>query len=506
MKRREFNRRLLWGSASTAVHVPLTAFAPLQSKPPNYTINSDRLRESLEALSQFGRNPEGGVSRVAWTGPDIEARRFVIDTLMARAGLKVRIDPAGSIYGRRDGKDGSAPVILFGSHIDSVPKGGNFNGDVGSMAAIEIMRTLHEKKIETRHPLECVIWSNEEGVHYGRGLFGSRATVGEFEPGEFEERDEAGVHIRDAVRGIGGDLARIREALRKPGEIAVYLELHIEQGGLLDHAGVPIGVVEGIVGINRYHVRVKGFANHAGTTPMPERRDALVAASQLIIAVREETVREPGRQVGTVGKLSVAPGAPNIIPGEVELVIELRDLSLEKVETIFARIQSRANEIALRAAPALKYSAQAPISRRWPPGGCARRLRGGGRVRFEDNDPSFRSGTRRSDACAHSADGDDLRAFGKRDKPFAAGIDPLGRRRQRLRGPSSNRAGHRPALAYACVEVDVCFRRAQRDNAKRVARRKPLCCYRYHGCLTSRRKCFTWDRRCRWLRRCCVRS
>jgi N-carbamoyl-L-amino-acid hydrolase len=345
LRRREFNRRLLWGSASTAFHVPLTAFASLQIKPPNYTINPDRLRESLEALSQFGRNPEGGVSRVAWTSPDIEARRFVIDTLMARAGLKVRIDPAGSIYGRRDGKDGSAPVILFGSHIDSVPKGGNFDGDVGSMAAIEIMRTLHEKKIETRHPLECVIWSNEEGVHYGRGLFGSRATVGEFEAGEFEERDEAGVHIRDAVRGIGGDLARIREALRKPGEIAVYLELHIEQGGLLDQAGVPIGVVEGIVGINRYHVRVKGFANHAGTTPMPERRDALVAASQLIIAVREETVRDPGRQVGTVGKLSVAPGAPNIIPGEVELVIELRDLSLEKVETIFARIQARADEI-----------------------------------------------------------------------------------------------------------------------------------------------------------------
>jgi N-carbamoyl-L-amino-acid hydrolase len=344
--RREFNRHLLWGSASTVFDVPLAAFAPLQIKPSNYTINPDRLRKSLEALSQFGRNPEGGVSRVAWTTPDIEARRYVIDRLMARAGLKVRIDPAGSIYGRRDGKDASAPVILFGSHIDSVPKGGNFDGDVGSMAAIEIMRTLDEQKIETRHPLECVIWSNEEGVHYGRGLFGSRATVGEFEPGEFEERDETGVHIRDAVRSIGGDLTRIREALRKPGEIAAYLELHIEQGGLLDRAGVPIGVVEGIVGINRYQVRVKGFANHAGTTPMPERRDALVAASQLVIAVREETVRDPGRQVGTVGKLSVAPGAPNIIPGEVELVIELRDLSLEKVETIFARIKARADEIA----------------------------------------------------------------------------------------------------------------------------------------------------------------
>jgi N-carbamoyl-L-amino-acid hydrolase len=208
------------------------------------------------------------------------------------------------------------------------------------------MRTLADKKIVTRHPLECAIWSNEEGVHYGRGLFGSRAAAGEIEPAELDEKDEDGLHIRDAVARIGGDISRIAEARRKPGEIAAYIELHIEQGGVLDKAGIPIGVVEGIVGINRYHVKVTGFANHAGTTPMPDRRDALVAASRLVVAVREETMREPGRQVGTVGKLDVKPGAPNVIPGEVDLVIELRDLSLEKVEGIYNRIRARADAIA----------------------------------------------------------------------------------------------------------------------------------------------------------------
>lgn len=337
-----------------------------------YTINPDRLRASLEALSEFGRNPEGGVSRVAWTKPDIEARRFVIDKLMPGAGLDVRIDAAGSIYGRREGTDKSLAVILFGSHIDSVPKGGNFDGDVGSMAAIEVMRTLDEKKIRTRHSLECVIWSNEEGVHYGRGLFGSRATIGEFEPGELEEKDENGLDIRDAVRSIGGDLSRITEARRKAGELAAYLELHIEQGGYLDKAGIQIGVVEGIVGINRWDVKISGFANHAGTTPMPDRRDALVAASHLIIAVREETMREPGRQVGTVGKLSVKPGAPNVIPGEAELVIELRDLSLEKVDAVFGRIRERAARIAKQTDTQIEFKLTSSHKAALATPGCAR--------------------------------------------------------------------------------------------------------------------------------------
>jgi len=347
MKRREFNQMLLASAACAAGAFWLQesdAFAA-QSSPVSHNINPDRLRSNLETLSQFGRNPQGGVTRVAWTQADVEGRRFVMEKLMPAAGLKARVDPAGSIYGRREGKE-ELPVILFGSHIDTVPEGGIFDGALGSLSAIEILQTLAERRIETRHPLECVMWSNEEGTHYGRGLFGSRAAVGEFERGELDDKDELGVHIRDAVASVGGDLSRIGEAVRKKGEIAAYLELHIEQGGILDRAGIPIGVVEGIVGIVRYQAMITGEANHAGTTPMPGRKDALIAASRLVIAVREETVREPGRQVGTVGKLLVHPGAPNIIPGQVELVIELRDLSMEVIARIFKRIEARAAEIA----------------------------------------------------------------------------------------------------------------------------------------------------------------
>jgi len=347
MRRREFNYRLLAAAAGATCSFRMGAspVAGMGSVAGTLTIDQDRLISSLKELSQFGHNPQGGVTRVAWTKADIEARRFVMGKLMPAAGLKVRVDPAGSIYGRREGKE-ALPVILFGSHIDTVPEGGIFDGALGSLSAIEVMRTFAERKVETRHPLECVIWSNEEGTHYGRGLFGSRAVVGEFEPGELEEKDEQGLPIRDAVAGIGGNLARIGDAVRNKGEIAAYLELHIEQGGVLDRAGVSIGVVEGIVGVVRYQAVIAGEANHAGTTPMPDRHDALVAASRLVIAVREEVQREPGRQVGTVGKLAVHPNVPNIIPGQVELVIELRDLSMEKIAGIFKRIEKRAAEIA----------------------------------------------------------------------------------------------------------------------------------------------------------------
>jgi beta-ureidopropionase / N-carbamoyl-L-amino-acid hydrolase len=348
MNRREFHRRLLTTTMSAAAVFRSGAGRAACAGTPSarLAINPERLRTNLEELSRFGRDAQGGVTRVAWTKPDIEARRFVMETLMPAAGLKARVDAAGSIYGRREGTE-ILPVILFGSHIDTVPEGGIFDGALGSLSAIEVMHTLREKNIVTRHPLECVIWSNEEGTHYGRGLFGSRAVLGEFEPGELEEKDEQGIPIRDAVASIGGDLARIDAARRRPGEIGAYLELHIEQGGVLDRAGASIGVVEGIVGVVRYQVQITGESNHAGTTPMPDRHDALIAAARLVVAVNEETRRESGRQVGTVGKFAVHPNVPNIVPGQVELVIELRDLSLEKVAAIFQRIEARAGEISV---------------------------------------------------------------------------------------------------------------------------------------------------------------
>ena len=320
----------------------------LHAAAPGPRVNGARLRANLEGLSVFGRPANGtfadGVSRVGFSDADVAGRRFVM-SLMRDAGLDPRIDPAGNMLARRPGSDETLPPILFGSHIDSVPQGGNFDGDLGSLAALETIRVLNEQKISTRHPLEIVVWANEEGVAYGNGLCGSRAVAGMLEPNELDQVWN-GVVKRDAIRKIGGDPDRIDSARRAPGSIRCYFELHIEQGGHLAQTKVSIGVVEGIVAIDRYDVIIRGFANHAGTTPMTERKDALVAAAHLAIAVREIVMREPGRQVGTVGQLAVTPNAPNVIPGLVKHTIELRDLSAEKIARLAEEIRGRAAAIA----------------------------------------------------------------------------------------------------------------------------------------------------------------
>jgi N-carbamoyl-L-amino-acid hydrolase len=320
----------------------------VRAERPGPRVNPARLRADLEALSAFGRPTGGtfqhGVSRVGYSDADVAGRRFVME-LMRGAGLQPRIDAAGNILARRSGRDESLPPILFGSHIDSVPDGGNFDGDLGSLAAVEAVRVLNEHRVATRHPLEVAVWANEEGVAFGNGLCGSRAAAGLLEPDELSQVWN-GVVKRDAIRKIGGDPDRIESARRAPGSIRCYLELHIEQGGTLEQSHTAIGVVEGIVAIDRYDVTIRGFANHAGTTPMPERRDALIAASHLALAVREVVTAERGRQVGTVGQLSVSPNAPNVIPGLVRHTIELRDLSEDKIERLAGEIQKRARLIA----------------------------------------------------------------------------------------------------------------------------------------------------------------
>ena len=302
-------------------------------------IKQDRLWENLQKLGEFGKNPEGGVSRVGFTDADLAGRAYVAG-LMREAGLEVRVDPAGNIFGRRAGTE-SLPALLFGSHIDSVPHGGNFDGDVGSLGAIEVIRTLNELKLKTRHPLEVVIWTNEEGGRYYAGLFGSSAAGGLL-PADISERsDEAGEKLRDWLAKMGGDASRINEARITPGSVAGYVELHIEQGAVLDESKVPIGIVQGIVAINQRTCTAAGFANHAGTTPMDRRKDALAAASRAVLAVREEVRREAGTQVGTVGWIKAEPGAVNVIPGRVTFPVELRDLDAAKIDRIADRILKR---------------------------------------------------------------------------------------------------------------------------------------------------------------------
>ena len=316
--------------------------------PATATIDPSALRQRIEALSVFGR-PDGGhfpdgVSRVAYSDADVAGRKYVMD-LMRRANLMPRIDPAGNIFGRREGTEAALPPILFGSHIDSVPKGGNFDGDLGSLAALGVIEACDRAKLRTRHPLEMVVWAAEEGVAFNRGLSSSRIVAGDVAPSDMEQVWN-GMRRGDAIKRIGGDPERILDARRPKGTWHGYLELHIEQGGTLERDGLKVGVVQGIVAIERYEARITGFANHAGTTPMAERQDAAIAAAHLTLAVREIVTSRPGRQVGTVGKLELSPNAPNVVPGSATLIIELRDLSVDLLKSIADEIRARATKIA----------------------------------------------------------------------------------------------------------------------------------------------------------------
>jgi N-carbamoyl-L-amino-acid hydrolase len=326
----------LWG----AVLVPSpVAQAQTATDSPAFHINSQRLQGTLEKLSEFGRNPEGGVTRLGFSETDLAAREYVTG-LMKQAGLEVRIDPAGNIFGLRAGSE-KLPILLFGSHIDSVLHGGNFDGDVGSMGAIEVMQALRDGSVKTRHPLEAVIWTNEEGNHFGIGTLGSGVAAGSRGIEILEVKDEQGLSLADWLRRYGQNPAHLTDARIRPGVLAAYLELHIEQGPNLYETKVPIGVVQGIVGVNRWDCVVSGFANHAGTTPMNRRKDALAAASKNVLAVRDVVRAEQGRQVGTVGYVKVTPGAVNVIPGRVEFPVELRDLDAAKILRLWEHIQQR---------------------------------------------------------------------------------------------------------------------------------------------------------------------
>jgi N-carbamoyl-L-amino-acid hydrolase len=311
-------------------------------------IDPAALRQRIEALSLFGRPAGGtfadGVSRVAYSDADIAARQYIMD-LMRAAKLQPRIDAAGNIFATRAGSEPSLPPILFGSHIDSVPSGGNFDGDLGSLAAISVIEALNRADTHTRHPLEIVVWSAEEGVAFSRVLAGSRIVAGDVKLSDMDAMWN-GLRRGGCVRKIGGDPDRITDAVRLKGAHHAYLELHIEQGGTLEQNRTSIGVVQGIVGIERLTAVVTGVPNHGGTTPMADRHDALIAASELTLAVRDAVIAKPGRQVGTVGQIQVEPNAPNVIPGVVRLTIELRDLAMDTLAALASDIRARAAGIA----------------------------------------------------------------------------------------------------------------------------------------------------------------
>lgn len=304
------------------------------------TVNADRLHQHLMILSKYGMNDAGGSDRVAFSTHDLAARDYT-KGLMKEAGLEVSVDFAGNIIGKRAGRNASLKAIAFGSHIDEVPNGGHYDGPVGSLGAIEVIQTLNEQNRMTDHPLEVIIFTNEEG-----GVIGSRALVGQLNEDALKVVSNAGISQGDGIRLLGGDPDRLSEIIRQPGDLAAFLELHIEQGANLYNEKMDIGVVEGIVAIEWWEFTFTGKANHAGTTPMNLRKDPMLPAAKFILAVNETIRASEGRQVGTVGKIAASPGAGNVIPGEVKLTLEIRDLSSEKIWSLFENLELQAEAFA----------------------------------------------------------------------------------------------------------------------------------------------------------------
>ena len=303
-------------------------------------VNQERLSGTLQHLATYGHDAEGRPNRVAYSDGDIAGRAYVAK-LMREAGLEVRTDAAGNLIGTLPGSEPGLKPLAMGSHIDMVPHGGNYDGCVGSLSAIEVARTLQENKVLTRHPLEVLIFTDEEG-----GLTGSRAMSGEISSETLKVTNSTGYTIAQGIQRLGGDTLRLATAAREKGSLAAYLELHIEQGGILDRENLDIGVVQGIVGLKWWDVTIRGMANHAGTTPMNLRKDALLAAARFIQAVNEEAVAMQGPQVATVGRIRALPGAPNVIPGEVVLSLEIRDPSADVIQLLYQKIYDRASAIA----------------------------------------------------------------------------------------------------------------------------------------------------------------
>jgi N-carbamoyl-L-amino-acid hydrolase len=303
-------------------------------------INGDRLNQTITLLAKIGGLPQGGVRRIAYSPEDVLARQLVQDW-MVEADMTIRIDAAGNIIGTYAGEQEEAPALATGSHIDTVPSGGRYDGALGVLAGIEVVRVLSENNHRLAHPVEVIVFTDEDG-----GMLGSKAMSGTVVNDPERYRSKDGTSIQNCLKRVGGDWDQLATAQRSRSEIAAFVELHVEQGGVLGSLDQEIGVVEGITSHNLYAITITGHANHAGTTPMHLRRDALVTAAQVVLAVQTLAKNTPGEQVATVGAFQVWPNTANVIPGRVELSVDIRDLSQTKVDNLVAQLKQQLEAIA----------------------------------------------------------------------------------------------------------------------------------------------------------------
>src|SRR4051794_8635361 len=299
------------------------------------------LASDLEDAAAIGATGRGGISRFAWT-EELQAAYAWVSEELERLGLTCEVDPAGNLIGRWEAGDGGP--VMAASHLDTVPNGGAFDGVLGVLGAVEAIRILRRDGFEPARPIWVGAFMDEEGTRFGAALFGSRAFAGHDLTEGLELRDADGVTVREAMLARGFDPARLGEAFRAP-ELSAYLELHVEQGPVLDNAGKRLGIVESITGVLGFDVTVTGEANHAGATPSDARRDALVGAARMVLALRERTLAHPELRA-TVGRISTTPGAITVIPGACRFTVDLRPSQAEVVAPSIAWLREMVAGIA----------------------------------------------------------------------------------------------------------------------------------------------------------------
>jgi allantoate deiminase len=306
-------------------------------------IDQERLWQRLMALGEIGKQESGGITRLSFSMEERKAKDLVA-SYMKEAGLAVREDAVGNLIGRKEGNNPQAPVVLVGSHVDSVYNGGNFDGPLGVLSGVELLQTMNEQGIATEHPIEVVAFTDEEGARFSFGMLGSRGIAGTLKDTDLQYKDKQGISIAEAMEQAGVNPDGIGQAVRPKGSVKAYVELHIEQGKILENQNLSVGVVTGIAGPLWLRFILEGEAGHAGTTPMNIRHDALAAAAQIMQVIEAESAKT-GSTVGTIGQLQLFPGGINIIPGRVEFTLDLRDISEEVRDQVEKEILQQAGAI-----------------------------------------------------------------------------------------------------------------------------------------------------------------
>ena len=298
----------------------------------------ERIKLDIETMAGFNETPDKGCTRFSYSRADRMAREFLLERF-SEMGLKVSVDPVGNIRARRDGIVPDAPVVMTGSHIDTVLNGGRFDGVVGVVCAMEAMRVIIENEIKTKHPVEIIVFVEEEGSNFGSTMAGSKAMTGKIGLPETKIlRADDGLTMYDKARDAGFDPDKLPNSVVRPGAIKAMIEVHIEQGVVLDHEKVPIGIVGAIYGSKCLRVEFHGIPNHAGATPMRLRHDPMVAAAAVISGIPEIVEHEAYETtVATVGKINCLPNVINCIPGEVTFTVDIRDVHPEGVGIVVAR-------------------------------------------------------------------------------------------------------------------------------------------------------------------------